>query len=158
MRESRAISARTSSSIRLPVVSMLATLRLSRFGARTVRRRRIRVGYARRGPVSPPVAQEDLDRRGDRDGKQRTEDPEQRRAHQDGEDRDDRVHLQRVAVDDRLDERVLDALVDDDERDPHDRRGGEVDRGGGYAHEDRAERRADQRDEVEEADEQAQGE
>jgi hypothetical protein len=56
---------------------------------------------------------------------------------------------------DRLDERVLDALVDDDERDPHDRRGGEIDRGGGDGDEDRAELRADQRDQVEEADEQA---
>src|SRR5690349_3505982 len=108
------------------MVSMLATLRLDGLGARTVLRRRIRVGYARRRPVRPPVAQEDLDRRGDWDGEQRAEDPEQRRADEDGENGDDRVDLERLAVDDGLDERVLDALVDDDERNPHDRRGGEV--------------------------------
>src|SRR5512132_671906 len=157
MRGSSAICARTSASIwLLLVVSMRATLWLRELGARTVLRRRIRVGYVSRRPVRPPVAQEDLDRRGGRDGEQRAEDPEQRRADQDGEDRDDRVDLQRAAVDDRLDERVLDALVDDDERDPHDRGGGEVDGGGGDRDEDRAERRADERDEVEEADEQAQ--
>src|SRR5215211_8364820 len=98
MRGSPAISARTSSSILRVSVSMLATLRLSRLGARTVLRGRIRVGYLGRRPVRPPVAQEDLDRRGDRDGEQRAEDPEQRRADQDGEDRDDRVDLERAAV------------------------------------------------------------
>src|SRR5438034_2218720 len=154
MRGSSAICARTSSSIWLLMVSMLATLRLDRLAGRTVLRGRIRVAYDRRRPVGPPVAEEDLHRRGDRDGQQRAEDPEQRRADQDGEDRDDRVDLERAAVDERLDERVLDALVDDDERDPHDRRGGEIDRGGGDGDEDRAERRADERDEVEEADEQ----
>src|SRR3954470_14196635 len=158
MRGSPAICARTSSSIWLLVVSMFATLRLRELGARSGLRRRIRVGYVSRRPVRPPVAQEDLDRRGDRDGEQRAEDPEQRRADQDGEDRDDRVDLQRAAVDDRLDERVLDALVDDDERDPHDRRGGKIDRGGGEADEDRAERRADERDQVEETDEQGERE
>src|SRR2546425_6192282 len=151
MRGSLAISARTSSSMCWVVVSMLANLRLGELGPRTILRRRIRVAYAGRRPVRPPVAQEDLDRRGDGDGEERAEDPEQRRAHQDGEDRDDGVDLQRVAVDDRLDKRVLDALVDDDEGDPDDRGGREVDRGGGDGDEDRAERRADQRDEVEEA-------
>src|SRR3954447_19899088 len=134
------------------------TLRLDRLARRTVLRRLIRVAYARRRPVRPPVAQEDLDPRGDRDGQQRAEDPEQRRADEDREDRDDRVDLQCAAIDDRLDEGVLDALVDDDERDRHDRRDGEVDRGGRDGDEDRAERRADQRDQVEEADEQAQRE
>src|SRR3954452_19008988 len=104
MRGSSAICARTSSSIWRVEMSMLATLRLHGLGARTVLRRRIRVGYVSRRPVRPPVAQEDLDRRGDRDGEQRAQDPEQRRADQDGEDRDDRVDLQRAAVDDRLDE------------------------------------------------------
>src|SRR3954453_14807941 len=144
MRGSPAICARTSSSIWLLVVSMFATLRLRELGARSGLRRRIRVGYVSRRPVRPPVAQEDLDRRGDRDGEQRAEDPEQRRADQDGEDRDDRVDLQRAAVDDRLDERVLDALVGDDERDPHDRGGGEVDGGSGDRDEDRAERGAEE--------------
>jgi hypothetical protein len=77
---------------------MLATLRLDQLAGRTVLRGRIRVVYDRRRPVRPPVAQEDLDRRGDRDGEQRAEDPEQRRAYQDGKDRDDRVDLQRAAV------------------------------------------------------------
>src|SRR5215218_2318326 len=104
MRGSPAICARTSSSMWLLMVSMLATLRLRELGGRTVLRGRIRVGYVSRHPVRPPVAQEDLDGRGDRDGEQRAEDPEQRRADQDGEDRDDRVDLQGTAVDDRLDE------------------------------------------------------
>jgi hypothetical protein len=59
---------------------MLATLRLDWLAGRTVLRGRIRVAYERRGPVRPPVAQEDLDRRGDRDGQQRAENREQRRA------------------------------------------------------------------------------
>src|SRR4051794_25475618 len=134
------------------------TLRLDRLAGRTVLRGLIRVAYDRRRPVRPPVAQEDLDRRRGRDGQQRAEDPEQRRADQDREDRDDRVDLERPAVDDGLDERVLDALVDHDEHDPHDRGGGEVDGGGGDGDDDRAQRRADERDEVEEADEQTERE
>src|SRR3954449_9572111 len=115
MRGSPAICARPSSSIWLLMVSMLATLRLDQLAGRTVLCGRIRVAYDRRRPVRPPVAQEDLDPRGDRDGQQRAEDPEQRRADEDREDRDDRVDLQCAAIDDRLDEGVLDALVDDDE-------------------------------------------
>jgi hypothetical protein len=77
---SLAISARASSSIWQLVVSTLATLRLDQLAGRTVLRGRIRVAYDRRRPMRPPVAQEDLDRRGELDGQQRAEDPEQRRA------------------------------------------------------------------------------
>src|SRR5580704_9420887 len=105
--------------------------------------------------VGPPVAQKDLNRRCDRDRQQSPEDPEQRRAGEYGHDRDDRIHPEGLAVYERLDDVVLEPLPDDDERDPHVRRGREIHRHGRHGDDDRSERRADQGYEVEEADDES---
>src|SRR5215203_5309654 len=75
-------------------------------------------GLGSRGPVRPPVAQDDLDRGGNRDREQRAEDPQERRAGQHTQDGDERVDVESATVDERLHEVVLEPLVDDDEGNP----------------------------------------
>ena len=53
-------------------------------------------------------------------------------------DRHDWIDAKRAPVHERLDYVVLEALPHDDERDPHDRRGGKVDGQGGESDHDRA--------------------
>jgi tetratricopeptide (TPR) repeat protein len=92
-----------------------------------------------RRSMCPPVAQHDLDRRGGGYREQRSEDPKERSPREDGDNRHDRIDSQRLAVDERLHDVVLEALPDDDERDPDDRRRREVDGHGREGHDDRIE-------------------
>src|SRR4051812_15180577 len=110
MRGSSASALRTSSWMRSLVVSISISFAVaveSNPGSAVARvpdavaRRAIARAYAgphRRGAVAPPVAQEDLDHRRDRDREQRTEHAEQRGAGEHGEDRHDRVDVGRAAV------------------------------------------------------------
>src|SRR3954454_5636918 len=126
---------------------------------RRVRRRRRRgqlepgvgrdVVVRRRGAaVLEPVGDDDLDRPGDGDRRERAEHAGHLGAHEHGHENGQRRQLHGAPVDDRLEQVVLDLLVDDEEDEHDDRRGHRV----GQRHErhdDRSERRAGERDEVE---------
>ena len=68
----------------------------------------------------PPLADRDLQRRGPRDGQQGAGDAEQRRAEEDRDQHEERVQVDRPALDLGLDDRVLELLVDDRPDDPDD--------------------------------------
>ena len=71
-------------------------------------------------PVLAPVEDQHLDRAGDRDRPERAEDPRELRADQDRDQHGERRELHRPAVDERLEDVVLDLLVDDEEDDDDD--------------------------------------
>jgi hypothetical protein len=98
----------------------------------------------------PRVPDDALESGGHRDRDQCAEDPEQGGANQDREDDRQRVDLHRLAVDERLDQVVLDLLVPDEDREPDDQVAGEVEEGDDDPDDDAADRRAHQWDQVQE--------
>ena len=101
--------------------------------------------------MAEPVEEDDLDRAGDRDRSERTEHAGELGSDQHGDQDHERGELHRPAVDDRLENVVLDLLVDDEEHDDDDSGGNGVqerDR----SDDDRGDRRACERDQVEDAD------
>src|SRR5512132_3490741 len=102
------------------------------------------------------LASDRLDHARHRDGRKRAEDPRQLGADQDGDEDDERRELHRASVDDGLKDVVLELLVDDEEDDDdhaldpaelHEDDGGDEDRG---------ERGAGERNQVEDADDDGQ--
>src|SRR3954447_5506098 len=77
-------------------------------------------------PRSPQVSHDDLHAGGYRDGDQRSEHAQLAAADQHRDQDEQWVHLDRAAVDDRLEDVVLYLLVDDEVDRPDDHRGGEV--------------------------------
>ena len=94
----------------------------------------------------------DLDRCRRRDREDRAEDAEQGAAEEHRDQDDERLDLRRPLLDLRLDQVVLDLLVDDREDHPDDQRDREVDEGGDDPDEHRADRRADHGDQVDDED------
>ena len=101
-------------------------------------------------PEAPVVADHGLHRSRCRDRHQGAEDAQQRGADQDRHDHDQRVKLDGAPVHERLDQVVLDLLVEDQHRRPDDQPDREVDERDHDPDQDPAERGADQGDQVEE--------
>ena len=101
-------------------------------------------------PRAEELAQHDLQRRDDGDRDERADDAEQRGAGEDPEDHRQRVHVDGPLEDERLQDVVLDLLVDDQEDPVDDRRLREVREERDDEDDHAADRRADERDEAEE--------
>src|SRR3954454_8600255 len=102
-------------------------------------------------PAVPDVADEDLDRGGDRDRHERPEDAGGVRADEHRDDDEERRDVHGAAVDDGLDQVVLDLLVDQHHDRPDDRRRREVLEERHEADPDAADGRADDGNHVDEA-------
>src|SRR6266545_3080025 len=109
-----------------------------------------------RGPLPPrlePGEEEDLDRAGDRDRRERAEHTGELRADQHRDEDGERRELHRPAVDDGLKDVVLDLLIDDEEGDDDEALRGPVEKGDG-ADDDRGERGSGERNQIQDRDEQ----
>src|SRR3954471_7855981 len=98
--------------------------------------------------VLEPVEEHDLERAGDGDRRERADDPRELRADQDRDEHRERGELHRPAIDDRLQQVVLDLLIDDEEDHHHDPGGYGVQERDG-ADQDRRDRRGGEGDQVE---------
>src|SRR4051794_12687848 len=108
---------------------------------------------ARGAAVFEPVLEDHLERPRDRDRAQRAEDPRHLRPDQHGDQDRQRRELHRPSVHERLQQMVLQLLIDDEEREHHDRRRGRV-RERDQREDDRGEGRPGERDQVEDEDQQ----
>jgi hypothetical protein len=114
------------------------------------------LGLAAESQLVPAVAKDladhDLDARRERDGQERSDHPEKRASKQDGDEHDEWLHVDGTRLDSRLDDVVLNLLVDDRPDCPNDRGRREIDERGDDSHQDGGESRADERDEIEQTD------